>query len=151
MNTLNVGIIGCGNISGIYLQNIPAFHGLSLRACADIKSEIAQAQAERHGIEARTVDQLLASDDIHLVVNLTIPSAHFGVSLAALTAGKHVFSEKPLAVDFEQGRQTGGRGGVPWSSPWLPPPTHSWAPADASPARSSMMARSAEFSPERPS
>ena len=86
-------------------QNIPAFHGLSLRACADIKSEIAQAQAERHGIEARTVDQLLASDDIHLVVNLTIPSAHFGVSLAALTAGKHVFSEKPLTVDFEQGRR----------------------------------------------
>ena len=105
MSTLNVGIIGCGNISGIYLQNIPAFHGLSLRACADIKSEIAQAQAERHGIEARTVDQLLASDDIHLVVNLTIPSAHFGVSLAALTAGKHVFSEKPLTVDFEQGRR----------------------------------------------
>src|SRR4051812_29924233 len=105
MNTLNVGIIGCGNISGIYLQNIPAYNGLSLRACADIKSEIAQAQAERHGVEARTVDQLLASDDIHLVVNLTIPSAHFGVSLAALTAGKHVFSEKPLAVDFEQGRR----------------------------------------------
>ena len=105
MNTLNVGIIGCGNISGIYLQNIPAYRGLSLRACADMKSEMAQAQAERHGIEARTVDQLLASDDIDLVVNLTIPSAHFGVSLAALTAGKHVFSEKPLAVDFEQGRK----------------------------------------------
>nr|WP_175493927.1 Gfo/Idh/MocA family oxidoreductase [Microvirga guangxiensis] len=105
MKTLNVGIIGCGNISGIYLQNIPAFRGLTLRACADMRSEIAQAQASRYGIEALSVDQLLACEDIDLVVNLTIPSAHFGVSLAALSAGKHVFSEKPLAVDFEQGRK----------------------------------------------
>ncbi|MBF9234131.1 Gfo/Idh/MocA family protein [Microvirga alba] len=105
MNTLNVGIIGCGNISGIYLQNIPAYNGLSLRACADMKPEAAQAQASRHGIQALSVDELLARDDIDLIVNLTIPSAHFGVSLAALSAGKHVFSEKPLAVDFAQGRR----------------------------------------------
>jgi predicted dehydrogenase len=52
-----------------------------------------------------SVDELLARDDIDLVVNLTIPSAHFGVSLAALSAGKHVFTEKPLSVDFEQGRK----------------------------------------------
>lgn len=105
MDALNVGIIGCGNISGIYLQNIPAYHGLSLRACADMRPEAAQAQASRHGIQALSVDELLARDDIDLIVNLTIPSAHFGVSLAALTAGKHVFSEKPLAVDFAQGRR----------------------------------------------
>ena len=105
MNSLNVGIIGCGNISGIYLQNIPAYRGLTLRACADMRPEVAQAQASRHGIEAMSVDQLLARDDIDLVVNLTVPAAHFGVSLAALSAGKHVFSEKPLAVDFEQGRR----------------------------------------------
>jgi predicted dehydrogenase len=105
MNSLNVGIIGCGNISGIYLQNIPAYRGLILRACADMKPEVAQAQASRHGIEALSVDELLAREDIDLVVNLTVPAAHFGVSLAALSAGKHVFSEKPLAVDFEQGRR----------------------------------------------
>src|SRR5918997_6621164 len=105
MESLNVGIIGCGNISGIYLQNIPAYRGITLRACADMRLEAAQAQASRFGIEARSVDQLLASDDIQLVVNLTVPSAHFGASLAALSAGKHVFSEKPLAVDFEQGRR----------------------------------------------
>ncbi len=105
MDALNVGIIGCGNISGIYLQNIPAYRGITLRACADMRPEAAQAQASRFGIEAMSVDQLLASQDIDLVVNLTIPSAHFGVSLAALSAGKHVFSEKPLAVDFEQGRR----------------------------------------------
>ncbi len=105
MSSLNVGIIGCGNISGIYLQNIPAYRGITLRACADMRPEVAQAQAGRFGIEAMSVDQLLASGDIDLVVNLTIPAAHFGVSLAALSAGKHVFSEKPLAVDFEQGRR----------------------------------------------
>ena len=105
MDSLNVGIIGCGNISGIYLQNIPAYRGITLRACADMRPEVAQAQASRFGIEAMSVDQLLASGDIQLVVNLTIPAAHFGVSLAALSAGKHVFSEKPLAVDFEQGRR----------------------------------------------
>lgn len=105
MDTLNVGIIGCGNISGIYLQNSPAYNGITLKACADMKPEMAQAQASRFGIEARSVDQLLASDDIDLVVNLTVPSAHFGVSLAALNAGKHVFSEKPLAVDFAEGRR----------------------------------------------
>src|SRR5829696_9973389 len=105
MDSLNVGIIGCGNISSIYLQNIPAYRGITLRACADARPDAAQAQASRFGIEALSVDELLRRDDIDLVVNLTVPAAHFGVSLAALRAGKHVFSEKPLAVDFEQGRR----------------------------------------------
>ncbi len=104
MDTLNVGVVGCGVISGIYFQNVRGYRGLTLKACADVRPEAAQAQASRHGIEARTVDELLASKDIDLIVNLTVPGAHFGVSLAALRAGKHVFSEKPLAVDFEQGR-----------------------------------------------
>ncbi|HEY8382617.1 MAG TPA: Gfo/Idh/MocA family oxidoreductase [Microvirga sp.] len=104
MKNLNVGIVGCGNISGIYLQNIPAYRGLNLIACADVRPEAAQAQAARHGIEVHSVDDLLARKDVDLIVNLTVPGAHFGVSLAALRAGKHVFSEKPLAIDFEQGR-----------------------------------------------
>src|SRR5215217_3404161 len=104
MESLNVGIIGCGNISGIYFQNIPVLQGLALRACADIRAETAQAQASKFGIEALTVDELLARKDVDFIVNLTVPGAHFGVSLAAIRAGKHVFSEKPLAVDFEQGR-----------------------------------------------
>jgi predicted dehydrogenase len=104
MTALNVGIIGCGNISTIYLKNIPAYRGLEIRACADLRPESAEAQASRFGIEAVPIDALLAREDIDLVVNLTVPTAHFGVSLAALRAGKHVFSEKPLAVDFERGR-----------------------------------------------
>ncbi len=65
MDTLNVGIIGCGNISGIYLQNIPAYRGLSLKACADARPEAAQAQASRAGIEALSVDELLARTPGH--------------------------------------------------------------------------------------
>ena len=56
MKTLNVGIVGCGNISGIYVKNIPAYRGLTLRACADVRPEAAQAQASRHGIEAHSVE-----------------------------------------------------------------------------------------------
>ncbi len=100
-----VGIVGCGNISGIYLQNAPRFRGLKVRAVADMRPEVAEAQAKAHGVEALPVDGLLARDDINIVVNLTVPNAHSAVSLAALAAGKHVFSEKPLAVALDLGRK----------------------------------------------
>jgi predicted dehydrogenase len=99
MADLGVGIIGCGNISGIYLENMNKFAGVRLVACADMRPASAEAAAARHGIEARSVEALLASPDIDIVVNLTVPNAHYGVSKAALAAGKHVFSEKPITVD----------------------------------------------------
>src|SRR6478609_3931584 len=105
MKTLGVGIIGCGNISSIYMQNLPHYEGLALRACADVRPEAASAQATKYGIEAHSVDGLLGRGDIDIVVNLTIPNSHFEVSHAALSAGKHVFSEKPLTVSVEQGRR----------------------------------------------
>src|SRR5262245_52995197 len=102
---LGVGVVGCGNISGIYLQNAPRFRGLKLRAVADVRSEAAEAQGKAYGVEALAVDALLARDDIDIVINLTVPNAHSAVSLAALSAGKHVFSEKPLAVALDLGRK----------------------------------------------
>ena len=105
MNSLNVGVVGCGMISSIYLQNIPSFAGLKLVACADMKPEVARDQAGRFGIEALSVEDLLAHPGIDVVLNLTIPAAHFPVSLEALKAGKHVYSEKPLAVEVAQGRK----------------------------------------------
>ncbi len=101
MSTLGVGLIGCGNISTIYLQNMPSFQGLKLVACADMRAEAAEAQAKLFNIEALSIDALLARPDIHIVVNLTTPNAHFPVSLAALQAGKHVFGEKPITVTAE--------------------------------------------------
>jgi predicted dehydrogenase len=99
MDKLGVGIIGCGNISTIYMRNMPSFRGLKLVACADLRADAAQAQAKQFGVEALSIDALLARRDIQIVVNLTTPNAHFAVSHAALAAGKHVFGEKPITAE----------------------------------------------------
>lgn len=100
-----VGIIGCGNISGIYLQADKKFPILQTVACADLDRARAQAKAEEYGIKAYSVDELLADPEIDIVINLTIPAAHGKVAMAAVEAGKHVYSEKPLALDRAEGRQ----------------------------------------------
>lgn len=105
MTPLGIGIVGCGVISDIYLRNAARFAQLSLRAVADLRPEAAQAKARAHGIDALTPEALMARDDIDIVVNLTVPAAHLQVGLAALRAGKHVYSEKPLAVDGDEARQ----------------------------------------------
>ncbi|WP_193726734.1 Gfo/Idh/MocA family protein [Paenibacillus guangzhouensis] len=106
MTTIKVGIIGCGNISSIYMENIPKFTHLELVACADLDLSRAQARAEQYNIaKAYSVEQLLADTDIEIVINLTIPAAHASVCLQALEAGKHVYVEKPLAVTREEGRR----------------------------------------------
>ena len=101
--TLRIGLIGCGNISDIYLINAPRFPAVRFVACADLKPEAARRQAETYGIEALGVSELLARDDIDVVLNLTIPAAHAEISLAALESGKHVYSEKPLASTLADG------------------------------------------------
>jgi predicted dehydrogenase len=101
MTKLGVGIIGCGNISTIYMRNMPDFRDLKLVACADQRADAAQAQAQQFGIEALSIDGLLARPDIQIVVNLTTPNAHLAVSHAALAAGKHVFGEKPITVEAD--------------------------------------------------
>ncbi len=99
MSKLGVGVVGCGNISTIYLRNMSNFRDLKLVACADLREEVARDQAGQFGIEALTIEALLARPDIQIVVNLTTPNAHFVVSHAALSAGKHVFGEKPITVE----------------------------------------------------
>jgi predicted dehydrogenase len=100
---MRVGIVGCGNISDIYLLNAPRFRDIVVTACADLNSKAAERQAERYAIDARSVEDLLKSDDVDIVLNLTIPEAHVGVSLQAIEAGKHVYSEKPLATRVTDG------------------------------------------------
>ena len=86
------------------MRNAALFPGVELRACADLSPDLAAARASEYGIRALSVDALLAADDIDLVLNLTVPNAHFDVSMAALVAGKHVFTEKPLAATAAEGR-----------------------------------------------
>lgn len=102
---LGVGIIGCGNISTTYLKLAPLFKGLEIRACADLNLDAAKARAKEFSVEAQTVEELLNNDKIDIVVNLTIPEAHFPVSMQILEAGKHVYSEKPLVLSLEEGKQ----------------------------------------------
>ncbi|MBP0615660.1 Gfo/Idh/MocA family protein [Jiella mangrovi] len=101
--TLRIGLVGCGNISDIYLINAPRFPGIRFVACADLKPEAAMRQSEKYGIEAVSVAELLGRDDIDIVLNLTVPAAHAEISLAALENGKHVYCEKPLAATLEDG------------------------------------------------
>lgn len=101
--SLGIGVIGCGNIAATYLRLAPLFRGIEMRACADIDAAAAKAGAEEYGIRVESVAGLLAADDIDIVVNLTIPAAHFEVSRAILEAGKHVYSEKPYVLSVEEG------------------------------------------------
>ncbi|MDQ0453848.1 Gfo/Idh/MocA family protein [Rhizobium paknamense] len=100
---LGVGIIGCGNISAAYFTLAPLFKGLKVVACSDLNMAAAEARAAEFGVKAQTVPELLANPDVHVVVNLTIPDAHYPVSKQALEAGKHVYSEKPLVLSLEAG------------------------------------------------
>ena len=91
-HTTNVGIIGCGNISGMYLKNLTGVcQGARITACADLDMKRAREKADEHkGVRAVTVDQLLADSSVDIVLNLTIPQAHFDVAMAAVRAGKSV-------------------------------------------------------------
>ncbi len=106
MKNVRVGVIGCGNISDIYMTNLSKkFKEITLVACADKVEERALVQAKKYGILARSIPDMLKADDIDLIVNLTIPLVHAEVSLAILGAGKHVYTEKPLAINRTDGQK----------------------------------------------
>ena len=98
MARIDIGIIGCGNISNAYLKGAARSELVRAKAVADLRMEAAQAKAAEYGVQAVTVDRLLADPDIQIVLNLTVPVAHAPVSLQVVEAGKHVYSEKPLGT-----------------------------------------------------
>ncbi|MEM1109353.1 MAG: Gfo/Idh/MocA family oxidoreductase [Planctomycetota bacterium] len=105
MAPVKIGFIGCGNISTQYLEASKQFPILEVAALSDLDLSRAKAQAEKFGVlKACGVDELLADESIEIVVNLTIPAVHAKVSLQAIAAGKHVYTEKPLAVNTDEGR-----------------------------------------------
>ncbi len=95
---MNVGIVGCGVISRHYAQNARAFDSFEIVACADVDLSAAESLAAEHDLPVATVDELIADPAIDIVLNLTPPAVHVAVIRKALAAGKHVYSEKPLAT-----------------------------------------------------
>lgn len=106
MKKLRVGVIGIGDISKVYLNNLKKYSDVvEVTACASRSLEKARAKAAEHQIAKAyaSPEELIADAEIDAVLNLTIPEAHYKYNIAALEAGKHVYSEKPLAATFAQG------------------------------------------------
>lgn len=100
---VTVGLIGCGGIAPAYVKGSRAFRILDVTHCADLDAERARDFAAAHNLTPCSTEDMLADPGIDIVINLTVPKAHAAISLAAIRAGKHVYSEKPLATTREDG------------------------------------------------
>jgi predicted dehydrogenase len=101
---VRIGLVGCGKISGAYLETLHLFPSVETVACADLDPARARATAEAFAIpRTGSAEDVIGADDVELVLNLTPPLAHADVTRAALAAGKHVYVEKPLAVARDEG------------------------------------------------
>ena len=100
-----VGLIGCGHISETYFRAQEYFNNIRIVKCADINMDAAKKCSIHYNIEAVTVEELLKDKEIEIILNLTIPGAHYKVSKMALENGKHSYAEKPLAVNFQDGKK----------------------------------------------
>lgn len=105
MEKVGIGLIGCGNISAAYLGAASRFPILDVRAVSDLNPKAAEARADEFRVPAKSVGEVLADPSIEIIVNLTVPLAHVEVGLQAIAAGKHVHSEKPLAVTTADARR----------------------------------------------
>jgi predicted dehydrogenase len=99
-----IGVIGCGNISDAYLKGAAGSQLVRVKAVADLRPEAAKAKAAQYGVKAVTVEALLADPEIDIVLNITVAQAHVPVGLQIVAAGKHVYSEKPLAPRYAEGQ-----------------------------------------------
>jgi predicted dehydrogenase len=104
MEPLGVGLLGCGDVSDVYFRNCARYAPVKIVACASLHPEKARAKASQYSIpRACTIDELIAAPEIDAILNLTSPQAHATLSRAALENGKHVYTEKPLALTLEDG------------------------------------------------
>lgn len=104
---MRLGIVGCGQVSESYIES-SAVHSdlLHVVACADVARPLAERRAEQFGVpRVHDVEALLADPEVDIVVNLTPAGVHAEVTLAAIAAGKHVYTEKPLAQSVEAGER----------------------------------------------
>ena len=100
-----VGLIGCGHINETYFRAHEYFNNFKIIKCADIKESAAKNCANVYNIESVSIDDLLADNQIEVVLNLTNPQSHYEVTKKTLLAGKHSYCEKPLATKFENGQE----------------------------------------------
>jgi len=106
MTPLGIGIVGTGNIAGGYARDALTHPEIRLIAATDLDPVRLAAFAESHAVRGHpSLDDLLADDHVDIVVNLTVHHAHYEVTKRALDAGRHVYSEKPLALRTEEARE----------------------------------------------
>ena len=98
-----VGLIGCGHISETYFRAQQYFNNIKIVKCADINHANAIKCAKTYKIKALSVKDLLKDEEVEIILNLTIPKAHYQVAKQSLLNGKHVYSEKPMAINFKDG------------------------------------------------
>ena len=99
-----IGLIGCGHIAETYFRAEKYFNNIKIIKCADINLKASKRCALKYGIKFLTVNELLKDKEVEIILNLTIPKAHYSISKNALTNGKHVYSEKPLAINLKDGK-----------------------------------------------
>ena len=103
---MKVGVIGCGNIADIYFKNSKKyFNNFEIVACADIKEEASKNLAEKYSVRQLSVEDMLADKEVEFIINLTIPNVHYQVSKSILESKKHSYSEKPLSIEFDDGKK----------------------------------------------
>ncbi len=125
---MKVGVIGCGVISRAYAENARAFDAFELVACADLDPTQAIALAKASGLRTATVDDLIADPAIDVILNLTPAPAHAAVIARALAAGKHVYTEKPIATEVADSLDLLAVGGAAQGFASAARPTSSSAP-----------------------
>ena len=101
----NIGLIGCGNIAETYFRAQDYFNNIKFVACADKFPEVSKKCADQYDIKSLTVDEILNDTNVDVILNLTIPQAHFEISKLALEAGKHVYSEKPMSIKYDEAHE----------------------------------------------
>ena len=99
-----IGLIGCGHIAETYFRAEKYFNNIKIIKCADINEKASKRCALNFGIKSVTVNEILKDKEIEIILNLTIPKAHYQISKKALINGKHVYSEKPLAINLNDGK-----------------------------------------------
>ena len=99
---MKVGLVGCGNISETYFNCQKIFNNFEITTCADINPQSADKSAKEFNVRVQKVDELMANKEIDLILNLTPPSSHKDIIFKSIMSGKHCFSEKPLAMSFDE-------------------------------------------------